>query len=110
MESIKDVPLFKLETVLELRIDPWDEVLERRRDAIAAAAAATAGTTSASTSSSSSSSSAAAITPFRRSATIVASAFKKVGDSSILAIVVETNSVLLRQWLSDGSGHKVRLF
>ena len=95
MESNKRAPLFKLETLLELRIDPWDEVLERRREAVDAAATAA------------SSSSSTEITPLKRPSTIVASAFKKVGDSSILAIVVETNSVLLRHWLSDGSGHKV---
>ena len=96
MESNKRAPLFKLETLLELRIDPWDEVLERRREAVDATATAA-----------SSSSSSTEITPLKRPSTIVASAFKKVGDSSILAIVVETNSVLLRHWLSDGSGHKV---
>ena len=89
-----DVPLFGLEKLFELRVDPWDEVIERRRDAVTAAAAAGTATASAFSSS-------------RKTSTIVTSAFKKVGDASILAVVVESNSILLRHWHSDGTDHRV---
>jgi len=91
-----DVPLFDIEKLFELRIDPWDEVVERRRDAVAAATAAANG-----------GSSSLSVSLSRRTSTIVTSAFKKVGDASILAVVVESNSILLRHWLSDGTDHKV---
>ena len=92
-----NVPLFGLEKLFELRVDPWDEVVERRRDAVAAATAASSGASSASL----------GVAAMRRASTIVTSAFKKVGDASILAVVVESNSILLRTWLSDGKDHKV---
>ena len=92
-----NVPLFGLEKLFELRVDPWDEVVERRRDAVAAATAAASGASSASL----------GVAAMRRASTIVTSAFKKVGDASILAVVVESNSILLRTWLSDGKDHKV---
>ena len=92
-------PLFKLDKLLQLQVDPLDEVIERRRDAAAAAAAAA-------TSSYSPSSSPPRLS-VRKQSTIVSSAVMKVGDASILALVVESNSIILRHWLSDGSQHKV---